>query len=151
MPAASYRIDSLMRRNFIAVEPQETVEDVLRLMVLARVRILPVVSRGILVGTVGYRTLALALLQRALALELDGPAAVSITDLMEPPRGTVPRQARTDAAARQLCSSGHGCVPVVELDEGGPRLVGLVTETDLLEAVYGSAPRGSGTPPRPLA
>jgi len=149
-PSESFRIDSLMRRHFIVVEPEDSVEDVLRLMALARVRILPVVSRGVLVGIVGYRTLALFLLRSAAALEYDGSGASSIATLMEPPRGTVPAEAPTETAARQLCESGHGCVPVVEPGEGGLRIVGLVTENDLLEAAYRARPCETGPTPVPL-
>jgi CBS domain-containing protein len=119
-PFASFRIDSLMRRHFIVVEPEDTVEDVLRLMALARVRILPVVRHGVLVGIVGYQTLALSLLQNE------------------------PGNAVADPDARRLCESGHGCIPVVEADETGLRIVGLVTESDLLEAAY-----RAGRPPAP--
>jgi predicted transcriptional regulator len=136
----SFRIDSVMRRHFIAVEPEDSVENVLRLMALARVRILPVVSSGVLVGTVGYRALALFLLRSAPAMELDDSRALSIASLMEQPRGTVPAQAASGTAARRLCESGHGCVAVVEPGEAGPRIVGLVTESDLLEAAYGARP-----------
>jgi CBS domain-containing protein len=122
-----------MRRHFIVVEPDDSVEDVLRLMVVARLRILPVVSGGVLVGVVGYRTLALFLLAHSPA---DDWRARSISSLMEQPLGAVPAQAATETAARHLCESGHGCVPVVEPGDGGPRLVGLVTENDLLEAAY---------------
>jgi CBS domain-containing protein len=108
-----------MRRHFIVVEPEDTVEDVLRLMALARLRVLPVVSGGVLVGIVGYRALALFLLGSG-----------------------VPARAATETAARHLCESGEGCVPVVEPSEGGPRLVGLVTESDLLESAYRARSQG---------
>jgi CBS domain-containing protein len=143
-PFASFRIDSLMRRHFIVVEPEDTVEDVLRLMALARVRILPVVRHGVLVGIVGYQTLALSLLQNEPGNAVADPDAPRIAALMEQPGETVPAQAPSATAARRLCESGHGCIPVVEADETGLRIVGLVTESDLLEAAY-----RAGRPPAP--
>jgi CBS domain-containing protein len=136
----SFRIDSVMRRHFIVVDPEDTVEDVLRLMALARVRILPVVSGGVLVGIVGYRALARFLLRNAPAQELGDSRTLGIASLMEQPDGTVPAQAATETAARRLCESGQGCVPVVEAGEAGLRIVGLVTESDLLEAAYRARP-----------
>jgi CBS domain-containing protein len=131
-----------MRRHFIVVEPEDTVEDVLRLMALARLRVLPVVSGGVLVGIVGYRALALFLLGSGPALAPDESRGRSIASLMEQPEGTVPARAATETAARHLCESGEGCVPVVEPSEGGPRLVGLVTESDLLESAYRARSQG---------
>ena len=149
-PSDGLRIDSLMRRHFIVVEPEDTVEDVLRLMALARVRILPVVSQGVLVGIVGYRTLALSLLGSAPVLEQNASRAPVVANLMEQPQRTVPAQALTQAAARQLCQSGHGCVPVVEPSEAGLRIVGLVTENDLLEAAYRAPAEPSSAPHKPV-
>jgi CBS domain-containing protein len=145
-PLASFRIDSLMRRHFIVVGPEDTVEDVLRLMALARVRILPVVRHGVLVGIVGYRTLALSLLQTEPGDAVADRDGHRIAELMEQPGETVPAQAPSETVARRLCESGHGCIPVVEGGETGLRIVGLVTESDLLEAAYRTGRRPTPAP-----
>lgn len=135
----SMRVEALMRRRFIAVAPGDPLLDVCRLMQLARVRLLPVVRDGVLVGVVSFRDLARALLaseERLLARQLTAP----IENVMA--RGgfeSVLPDEGLEAAARGLCAFEAGCLPVVEPGADGPRLVGLVTEHDLLEATY--APR----------
>lgn len=128
------RIDTLMRRHFIIVGPDDPVEEVLHLMRLARVRILPVVSEGVLLGTVSYRTLALSYLQAHPPESACSRGVVA--ELMERSPGTVAARAPTRTAARRLCEEGTGCLPVVEPGERGPRIVGLLTEKDLLAALY---------------
>lgn len=144
-PSERQFIESLMRRRFISVEPEDSGDDVLRLMAFARLRFLPVVSRGVLVGLVGYGALARWRLRDA----TDGRtgSAPRIAELMEQPRGAVAARSPTEAAAHRLYESGQGCVPVVEPSAQGPRIVGLVTEHDLLVAAYGARP--SAPPPRP--
>jgi CBS domain-containing protein len=127
-----------MRRRFIAVAPEDPLLDVCRLMQLARVRLLPVVRDGVLVGVVNFRDLARALLARGEQALADDPTA-PIATLMVPRFESVRPDAGLETAARSLCAREEGCVPVVEPGALGLRLIGLVTEHDLLEASY--APR----------
>lgn len=138
MPTPPRSIDSLMRRHFIAVEPGDDVDDVLQLMAFARVRFLPVVERGVLLGLVGYRALALAKLEDLRAGR--GAGTQRIADLMEPPESTVLARTGLDTAAHRLSGSEHGCLPVVEPSAAGLRIVGLVTEQDLLKAIFRPSP-----------
>lgn len=139
MPTTTRRsIDSLMRRHFIAVEPGDDVDDVLQLMAFARVRFLPVVEDGVLLGLVGYRALALAKLEDLRAGR--GESARRVAELMEPPAGTVRARADLDTAAHRLSGTEQGCLPVVEPSDAGPRIIGLVTEHDLLEAIFRPLP-----------
>ncbi len=132
-----------MRRHFIAVSPDEEAENVLRLMGFARVRWLPVVERGVLRGLVAYRALALAKLEDLRAGR--GVRPRSVAELMEPPGSTLASRASLATAARELCGAERGCVPVVEPSAVGSRVVGIVTEHDLLEALFRTV-RTSPTP-----
>jgi CBS domain-containing protein len=134
------RVRTLMRRRFIAVAPEESLLEVWHLMQFARLRLLPVVRDGVLVGTVSFRELARALLagaERRLAERLAAP----IEEVMASGFENVPPEAGLEVAARELCAHEQGCLPVVETGADGPRLVGLVTEHDLLEATYAPRPR----------
>lgn len=134
----SRRVSGLMRRHFIAVDPDTNLLEVDQIMRFARVRQLPVARDGELFGVVSYRDVIQAWL---LALEgREGPPSdwmrqVCVERVMtRPPRSVTPRSTLRHTA-RVLCQLETGCVPVVERS-GGSRIVGLVTESDLLRAAF---------------
>ena len=104
-------------------------------MRLARLRHLIVARDGYLVGILTYR----AVLEETLARRVDtavGRAEASVeVAMVRDPECVSSERSLTDVAAR-LWRTGLGCLPVVEPTGSGPRLVGLVTETDLLRAAY---------------
>lgn len=141
MPEAR-TVSDLMRRRFIALEPSDSVEHAGELMDLARVRVLPVVEEGRLRGVLSRRELLAMELASALqaragrawrALRLQ-----SIGDCVGEVASVTP-DAPLDEAARRILQGDAGFVPVVDADGAGARLVGVLTESDLLREAFREA------------
>jgi CBS domain-containing protein len=132
-------VEHIMQREFASVRSDERLDFVDDVMALGRVRHLPVVDDGKLVGVVSQRDLLAASLSRA--LDFDGQErrtflrSVDVREVMSPRPITVAPGATLEEAAQLLLRHRIGCLPVV-----GPagEAVGLVTETDLLRAAYAS-------------
>ena len=95
---------------------------------------------GRFLGLVSNRDVLARSLSAAVAGSTDATLALrrlSIDRLVEEAAPVTPDESLERAAAR-LIRDGSGCLPVVEFAAGGPRLLGIVTETDLLRAAYGS-------------
>ena len=133
----SQRVRDVMRRDFITISREESLLEALHLMRLARLRHLAVVNEGVLVGILSYRDLQDELVAR---LDLESAPAIEQIAVVERMIGTpfsiVPDATLLEAASR-LERLRVGCLPVVEPGEQGLRLVGLLTEMDLLRAAYG--------------
>jgi CBS domain-containing membrane protein len=133
-------VRDVMRRDFITISRRETLREALELMRLARLRHLTVESDGLLVGILSYRDLQDALLARghpgakALARPADGQEPA--VDLVAGAPFSISPDASLAEAATRLERLRVGCLPVVERAERGLRLVGLLTETDLLHAAF---------------
>lgn len=130
-------VAELMRRNFISLAPEDSLLDAFQLMRLARLRLLPVVRQGVLVGVLGYRDLNQAMLRELLGNPAPALEALLVENVMDAPTVTIAPEARLMDAATSLCRSSQGCLPVVEPGQRGPRLLGLVTESDLLRVAFG--------------
>jgi len=125
------RVGDLMRRDFIRIRPEEDLASVAHLMGMARVRALPVVGDGGLAGMISHRVLAREALARARqGRPLDSPIAAFV----EPIEPITP-DATLRAAAARMIETDLPCLPAVG---SAGRLVGLVTEGDLLRAAYES-------------
>jgi len=134
----SRRVRDVMRSDFIRVSPDEAAADVLRLMSMARVRVLPVVLAGRCAGMVRHGDLARAAL--AAAGRLTGPVGrfVRTVDPLSP-------NAPLSEAARRMLDEATPCLPASEEGRDEAPLLGLVTEGALLRAAYRSAgASGSG-------
>jgi CBS domain-containing membrane protein len=134
------RVKELMRRQYIAVAPKETLYDADRLMRLARIRHLPVVQDGLLVGVLSHRDIleaSIARLEDCLPEKRTGHLrSIQVERMMrQSPETVAPNCSLADAAAR-IHRFKIGCLPVVESTPRGLRLLGLITETDLLRAAY---------------
>jgi CBS domain-containing protein len=128
-------VGGLMRRHFIALAPEDSLLDAFHLMRLARLRVLPVVRGEVLVGIVGFPDVAAGLLEELAGRSTaPGLAAVPVTRVLRPALETAVPRTTLAHAAESLVRLATGCLPVVDPDEPGPRLLGLVTETDLLRA-----------------
>jgi CBS domain-containing protein len=130
-------VAELMRRHFISLAPEDSLLDAFQLMRLARLRLLPVVRQGVLVGVLGYRDLNQAMLRELLGNPAPALEALLVENVMDAPAVTIAPEARLVDAATSLCRSSQGCLPVVEPGQRGPRLLGLVTESDLLRVAFG--------------
>jgi len=102
------------------------------IMRLGRIRHLPVVDGGRLVGIVSERDLFRSSLAQALGYGTKTTREImktlSIKDVMVPEVVTIAPDAEACKAVQLMLDKKIGCVPVVD----NHRLVGLITETDIL-------------------
>ena len=121
-----------MKSQVVSISADDTLRIVHEIMELGRVRHLPVVRAGRLVGVVSQRDLFHASLSNVIGigreeqeLFLEG---VKIGDVMSSPPVSISPDAPVRAAAALMADRKIGCLPVVEHG----KIVGIVTETDLL-------------------
>jgi acetoin utilization protein AcuB len=117
----SLTVRDVMVTDLVTVGPHETARHAYRLMRDHRFRHLPVVERGQLLGILSDRDLRPVLLSPTLG-------RARVRELMSEDLTTVGPDAPVEDAASLLVVKKIGCVPVV----ADGRLVGIVTETDLL-------------------
>ena len=107
------------------------------IMKMKRLRHLPVVEEGRLVGMLTQRDLFHAALSTALNFgekaQKEFLKTVVVKEVMTEEVLTIDPGADVKEAARLLIEHKIGCLPVVE----NGKLVGLVTETDLLRVIAG--------------
>ena len=140
-------VRSKMTPNVITAAPETSLADALKLTRGNRIRHLPVMQGGALVGLVTDRDLRLAMppiwasevehaeLRNALITKTVGE--VMVTNII-----TTSPITPIEDAARQLYEHRIGCLPVIE--EG--QLIGIITETDVLRAfveLFGADESGS--------
>ncbi len=133
-------VGAFMRRDVVIIELGENLLAADRLMRLARIRHLPVVRRGMLIGVLSHRDV----LEASIASLEETSATRRVEHLRRTPierllRGQ-PRSVEADCllseAALIMLRLKIGCLPVVEPGSSGPRLVGIITESDLLRLAY---------------
>ena len=126
-------VSEVMRREIVTVTSQETLDLTQDFMNLGRVRHLPVVDEGRLVGILSHRDLLAASLTKALDFDRASRRtflrSVEVGEVMARDVVTVAPDTTIADAARILVGRQIGCLPVV--DSSGA-LIGLVTETDLI-------------------
>ena len=110
-------VGDVMTRQLVTIGPETSCEKAERLMEEHRVRHLPVVDAGRLIGMVTDRD--------ARARGGDAVARIMTADPV-----TVTARMRVEHAARLMLEGHFGSLPVVD----GGALVGIVTYTDLLHA-----------------
>ena len=129
------RVEKWMQRRPVTVSPQDTLRGAWRIIRERRIRHLPVVERGRLVGMVTDRDLRQALPSRAVGLEMhEAPhlaEKVRIWEVMARAVVTISREAPIEEAARLILKYRIGGLPVIK----GETLVGIITKTDLLRAL----------------
>jgi CBS domain-containing protein len=130
-------VGEIMRREFVSLQAGDRLDFVEDVMALGRIRHLPVLKDGKLVGIVSQRDLLANSLSKALDFDAQDRRSflksVDVSEAMTADVITVDERTEVDEAARLMIRHRIGCLPVVDA-EGG--LVGLVTETDLLRAAY---------------
>ena len=137
------RIEDLMSRTVISATSATTVVEARALMLREQIRHLLVVSEGRLEGIVTDRDIRLNLPSPATSLsvwELNHLLArLTVADVMTKSVIVIDPARDAREAARIMIDHKIGALPVLE----GERLVGIITETDLLRAFVGSlAPTG---------
>ena len=138
----SVPVRSRMRRDFVTLRVTDSLAEALSVMRLARLRHVPIESEGVLAGLLSYRQLQDFAIDR---LRANGSAPPEQTldritvasAMLEVPIVLDPDDGLGDAAD-QICQLGMGCLPVVEQHAGEARLVGLITESDLLLVAFGA-------------
>jgi CBS domain-containing protein len=130
-------VERIMQREFASVRSDERLDFVDDVMALGRVRHMPVVDDGNLVGIVSQRDLLAASLSKVLDFDVKERRtflrSVDVREVMAGRPITVAPGASLAEAAALLLRHKIGCLPVVG---PGGKAVGLVTETDLLRAAY---------------
>jgi CBS domain-containing protein len=133
-------VREVMQAPVIVAHPQLPVEQAARLLLLHRISCLPVVDEGRLVGIVTRRDFLREALQ---ALERDGARdrrTVPVAHLMTPrPLAVVRSDDHLDVAHAIMKSERIVHLPVVD----GERLVGILSDQDLLACVGSSLVRRS--------
>ncbi len=131
------RVRDIMQTKVVTIGASERLSTVEDIMTLGRVRHMPVVRGGELVGVLSERDLLRASLSEVGSYGADARRAflhaIEIEQVMSAPPITVDPAAPVTDAAQLMAEHKIGCLPVVE--EGALR--GLVTETDVLCWVAG--------------
>jgi CBS domain-containing protein len=132
------RVSDLMSRQVITIGPSDSCQEAVARMCHARVRHLPVVDgEGRLVGIVTDRDLRHHLFSPRVLGEVGTVSvdvvlkAVPVSEVMSRPVDCVNAGDELLDAARIMLEDKVGSLPVVE----GGRLVGILTETDLLRQI----------------
>ena len=143
------RIEPWMKHPVVTVRPRDSARHAREVMEKHRVNQLPVVVDGHLVGIVTDRDLRDAFPSVFELAEATGrhrrapgtdPAAIPVEDVMTRDVLTLAPAAFIADAARLMRRQRVGAIPIVD----GGRLVGIVTRSDLLDALVELT--GSGLP-----
>ena len=127
-------VKNRMAANPVAVSPGDSLARALQLTREHRIRHLPVVEGGELVGILSDRDIRLAMPSPLAVADPDRAAFLERTTVAEMMTRDVITAGPNDTvedAARELCRHRIGALPVV--DAHG-RLLGMVSETDVLQA-----------------
>lgn len=139
-------IAKIMSSAPVVVEPKEPLRQVYRVMAEHRIRHIPVVSTDGLVGVISDRDVREALpspMSPGEAMEFAAAMnRIPVWEVMAEEVVTVTPRTSLAQAAHMLAGRKIGCLPV--LDAG--RLVGIVTETDMLQAFAALLEDLSGSP-----
>jgi CBS domain-containing protein len=131
------KVRELMTKDVATVGRNDELTIADDIMNMKRLRHLPVVEDGRLVGILTQRDLFHAALSTALNFgekaQKEFLKTVVVKEVMTDEVLTIDPGADIKEAARRMMEHKVGCLPVVE----NGKLVGLVTETDLLRVVAG--------------
>jgi CBS domain-containing membrane protein len=137
MDCANRPVSEIMQTDFVTVSLHDRLDFADQVMRLGRIRHLPVLHQGRVVGIVSNRDILAASLTKVLQF---GPIerraflrAIDVEEVMTSRIYTVAPSATLADAAQLLLRHKIGCLPVVD-PAGAP--VGLITETDLLRAAF---------------
>jgi CBS domain-containing protein len=131
------KVRELMTANVATVARNDELTIADDIMTMKRVRHLPVVEDGRLVGILSQRDLFKAALSTAMGFgekaRKEFLKTVPVKEVMTEEVFTIDPDADVRAAARRMLDRQVGCLPVLEKG----KLVGIITETDLLRVVAG--------------
>lgn len=134
-------VNELMSHTVVTVEASASCHDAVVLLIRNKIRHLPVVDdKGLLCGVVTDRDLRHQLFEPEVFRAIGRVpvekllSSVPVRDVMSTPAVSIGREATLEEAGRIMLAEGLGSLPVVERG----RIVGIVTETDLLRHVVGA-------------
>jgi CBS domain-containing protein len=146
------QIRDIMQAEVATLRVDDTLDLASDIMDLGRIRHLPVVAEGVVVGVVSQRDLYRAAVSSLLTLrssaQRDWLAKIPVRSVMATTVHTVAPTDTVHAAVELMLRERIGCLPVVEHGS----LVGLVSETDLLRylgRVLGISEAKAGLPELP--
>jgi acetoin utilization protein AcuB len=126
-------VRDIMQSRLVTVSPRTTLPQAMRLAAERRIRHLPVVEGPDLVGIVSDRDLKQAMASPATSLEVHELNyllnRLTVAEIMTRTVVTIGPLFPVEEAARLMLQEKISALPVVD----GGRLVGIVTETDLLD------------------
>ena len=129
------KVQDIMTRKPHTLEADDVLDLADDLMTMARIRHIPILEGGKLIGIVSQRDLFFSALVQALGLrqreQKDFMKTIRAREVMTRPVLTVSPGASVKEAARLMAENKIGCLPVVK----GKEFVGIVTETDILHYV----------------
>jgi CBS domain-containing membrane protein len=138
MSRSNARVKDIMAKEVSTLGRNDTLDLADNVMTLDRIRHLPILDEGRVVGVVSQRDLFRSALAAALGYGEKAQKTllrtIRVKEVMNEPAITVSPEATVKEAARLMIENKIGCLPVVE----GHALVGIVTETDILRAVVSS-------------
>jgi CBS domain-containing protein len=127
-------------RDFMAKHPQvlglnDTLDLAEDIMTMGRIRHLPILNEGELVGIISQRDMFRSAAVTALGFAADTQKAlvktIRIKEIMTEKVVAISPDATVKEAAGIMIDKKIGCLPVVE----GMKLIGIITETDILRYV----------------
>jgi CBS domain-containing protein len=132
---APLTVRDLMVKNPMTLDLNETLDLAEDIMNLGRIRHMPVVEEGKLVGILSQRDLFRSALITALGFGRRTTRAlvktIRIKEIMTKNVVTIAPEAAIKDAAREMVQRKIGCLPVVQ----DSQLVGILTETDILRHI----------------
>jgi CBS domain-containing membrane protein len=137
-------VKDIMAKNPATLDRNDTLEVAEHVMTLGHIRHMPVVDKGRIVGVVSQRDLFRSPIAHALGYGRKAQRRITmrVSEVMKRSVMTICPDSTISAAAGQMIERKIGCLPVVEHD----RLVGIITETDILRYVA-EHPSIDSTPP----
>jgi acetoin utilization protein AcuB len=137
-------VRDIMQSKLITIDPKTTLPQAMRLAAERRIRHLPVVQGGDLIGIVSDRDLKQAMASPATSLEAHELNyllnRLTVAEIMTRTVITIGPTIPVEEAARLMVQEKISALPVTEAGQ----LIGIVTETDVLELVVRAL--GAGTP-----
>ncbi|MBT4430650.1 MAG: CBS domain-containing protein [Nitrospinaceae bacterium] len=131
------RVKEIMSRKLEYLNVSDALSLADDLMVIRRIRHLPIMDNGELVGIVSDRDLLQAGLAMAMGFskrtEERFLSTVLVGEVMTSDVITIDQNADVKKAARIMSSRNIGCLPVL----AGVKLVGLLSESDILRVIAG--------------
>jgi CBS domain-containing protein len=128
-------VRDVMAQNPLTLDRNETLDLAESIMNLGRIRHMPVVDDGRVIGILSQRDLFRSALLTALGFGRKTTTAliktIKIKEVMTEDVITIAPETTIKDAARTMIDKKIGCLPVVENE----KLIGLLTETDMLRYV----------------